>query len=94
MAVYKSKRGESSVQFIETARQLEARKQLEGATKDGQILQQTICVIAQRGGDCVMTEWQVVLVIIALFGFITAVVTPIVKLNTNITKLTSAVERL
>jgi hypothetical protein len=33
-----------------------------------------------------MTEWQVVLVIIALFGFITAVVTPIVKLNTNITK--------
>ena len=26
MAVYKSKRGESSVQFIETARQLEAHK--------------------------------------------------------------------
>jgi ABC-type bacteriocin/lantibiotic exporter with double-glycine peptidase domain len=41
-----------------------------------------------------MTEWQVVLVIIALFGFITAVTTPIIKLNTSITKLTSAVQRL
>lgn len=34
-----------------------------------------------------MTEWGVVLVIIALFGFIVAVVTPILKLNQSITKL-------
>lgn len=41
-----------------------------------------------------MTEWQVVLVIIALFGFITAVTTPIIKLNTSITQLTAAMQRL
>lgn len=38
--------------------------------------------------------WEIVLGIIALFGFITAVMTPIVKLNTSITKLNAALEML
>lgn len=38
--------------------------------------------------------WEIVAGIIALFGFITAVMTPIVKLNTSITKLNSALESL
>ena len=33
-------------------------------------------------------EWTVLTVIITLFGFGAAVVTPLLKLNTNITKLT------
>lgn len=39
-------------------------------------------------------NWEIVLGIIALFGFITAVMTPIVKLNTSITKLNAALEML
>jgi hypothetical protein len=38
-----------------------------------------------------MTEWEVVGVIVALVAFLTAVVTPMLKLNTSIVKLTSAV---
>lgn len=34
-----------------------------------------------------MNEWGVVVVIIALIGLITAIVTPLLKLNTAITKL-------
>ena len=34
-----------------------------------------------------MTEWGVVLVVISLFGFLVAVITPILKLNQSITKL-------
>lgn len=37
-------------------------------------------------------EWTVVTVIIALIGLTTGIVTPIVKLNTTIAKLTSQVE--
>lgn len=35
-----------------------------------------------------MTEWEVMGVITALVGFAAAIVAPIVKLNTNITRLT------
>lgn len=38
--------------------------------------------------------WEIFLGIVALFGFITAVMTPIVKLNTSITKLNTALEML
>lgn len=38
--------------------------------------------------------WEIMLGIIALFGFLTAVMTPIVKLNTSITKLNLALETL
>lgn len=41
-----------------------------------------------------MTEWGVVLVIIALFGFGAAVIKPIVSLTNSITTLTCAVENL
>ena len=41
-----------------------------------------------------MSEWQVFLVIVAIFTFITAVTTPIVKLVSSITKLTSIVDSL
>lgn len=41
-----------------------------------------------------MTEWGVIGVIITLFVFIVGVVTPILRLNTNITKLTEAVKVL
>ena len=41
-----------------------------------------------------MTEWTVVTVIIALVGFLAAVIKPIITLNTNITKLTAAVSTL
>lgn len=41
-----------------------------------------------------MTEWQVVGVIVVLIGLGVSVVTPIIKLNTTITKLTTVVERL
>ena len=38
--------------------------------------------------------WEIFLGIVALVGFITAVMTPIIKLNTSITKLNSALELL
>lgn len=41
-----------------------------------------------------MTEWQVFGVIVALLGFVVAVVTPILKLNTSITKLTVTMESM
>jgi len=41
-----------------------------------------------------MTEWTVVLVVIALIGLIATVVPPIVKLNNSITKLTTCFESL
>lgn len=41
-----------------------------------------------------MTEWGVVGVIIALFGFVVAIVKPIITLNTTITELTQIVRRL
>lgn len=37
-------------------------------------------------------EWTVITVIVTVFGFIAGVVTPIVKLNTTITKLTAQVD--
>ena len=43
-------------------------------------------------------EWQVVTVIIALVGLVTAIAAPLIRLNNNITKLTvmldQALERL
>ncbi len=39
-----------------------------------------------------MTEWGVVGVVIALFGFAVSVVAPIIKLNTSITRLTVTLE--
>lgn len=39
-------------------------------------------------------EWQIVTVIGTLIGLGVAIVTPIVKLNTSITKLTSTVDHL
>ena len=41
-----------------------------------------------------MTEWQVVGVLIALVGFVAAIVTPIIKLNTSIVKLSILVDGL
>ena len=41
-----------------------------------------------------MTEWGVVGVLIALFGFGAAVVKPLISLNTAIVKLTEAVKEL
>ena len=41
-----------------------------------------------------MNEWGVVVVIIALAGLLTAVIKPIISLNTTITKLTYVVDRL
>lgn len=41
-----------------------------------------------------MTEWQIVTVIVVLVGLGISVITPIIKLNTTITKLTTIVERL
>lgn len=39
-----------------------------------------------------MTEWQVVGVVVALIGLVTALVTPMLKLNTSITTLTVVVK--
>jgi predicted PurR-regulated permease PerM len=39
-------------------------------------------------------EWLVVTVIIALFGFVVAVVTPLLKLNTTIVKLMESMNNL
>lgn len=41
-----------------------------------------------------MTEWEVVGVIVVLVGLVAAFVGPIIRLNTNITKLTVTMERL
>lgn len=41
-----------------------------------------------------MTEWGVFAVIAALVGFTVAIVTPIIKLNTNITRLTVTIENI
>lgn len=41
-----------------------------------------------------MTEWGVFGVIVALVGFAAAIVTPIIKLNTNITRLTVTIENI
>lgn len=38
--------------------------------------------------------WEIVVGLISLFGFGVAVVTPIIRLNTSITKLNSTVEYL
>ena len=41
-----------------------------------------------------MTEWQMVLALVVLVGLIGTIITPIIKLNTNIVKLTDAVNGL
>lgn len=41
-----------------------------------------------------MTEWGVFLVIAALVSFIVAIITPMIKLNTTITKLTIKLDHL
>lgn len=41
-----------------------------------------------------MTEWGVFVVIAALVSFAVAIVTPILKLNTNITRLTVTIENI
>lgn len=41
-----------------------------------------------------MNEWQVVGVIVALVGLVSAIVAPIIKLNTSITKLTVLLDGL
>lgn len=39
-------------------------------------------------------EWQVVGVLITLLGLLTAVVTPVVRLNSSITKLNTTMEHI
>ena len=41
-----------------------------------------------------MTEWGVVLVIIALVGLVVSIATPMVKLNGSITRLTVSLDKL
>lgn len=41
-----------------------------------------------------MTEWGVFVVIASLVSFAVAIVTPILKLNTNITRLTVTIENI
>ena len=41
-----------------------------------------------------MTEWSVILVIVTLVGLVSAIVTPLIKVNTSATKLVCAVEAL
>lgn len=41
-----------------------------------------------------MTQWNVVLVLISILGLVTAITAPIVKLNTNITKLTVTISSI
>ena len=41
-----------------------------------------------------MTEWGVVLVIVTLLGFVSGIVTPLIKLNTAIVKLIDSVDAL
>lgn len=47
----------------------------------------------KEGRDNV-TEWGVFLVIVALIGFATAIITPVLKLNTTITKLIAKIDVL
>ena len=44
--------------------------------------------------DIVNLEWAVVGVIITLIGLVTAIITPMIKLNTSITTLTSKMSQL
>jgi hypothetical protein len=37
-----------------------------------------------------MTEWSVILVIVTLVGLVSAIVTPLIKVNTSATKLVCA----
>lgn len=39
-------------------------------------------------------EWEIVLVIITLIGLVTAILTPLLKLNTSITKLNTTINNL
>lgn len=39
-------------------------------------------------------EWEVVLVIVTLVGLVTAILTPLLKLNTSITKLNTTIKNL
>lgn len=39
-------------------------------------------------------EWQIVLVLITLVGFVTAIVTPLLKLNTSISNLNATMKNL
>lgn len=39
-------------------------------------------------------EWQVVLVIVTLIGLVTAILTPLLKLNTSITELNTTINNL
>lgn len=41
-----------------------------------------------------MTEWGVVLVLIAVVGLVITILTPAIKLNTSVTKLATLVESL
>lgn len=41
-----------------------------------------------------MTEWGVVLVIVTLLGFVSGIITPLIKLNTAIVKLIDSVNAL
>lgn len=41
-----------------------------------------------------MTEWEVLGVIVFVFGFVVAVVTPLISLTKSITRLTTVVEQL
>lgn len=41
-----------------------------------------------------MNEWGVVVVIISLIGLVTAIITPLLKLNTAITKLNVTIQTL
>lgn len=39
-------------------------------------------------------EWDVVLVLVTLIGLVTAILTPLLKLNTSITKLNTTIKNL
>ena len=41
-----------------------------------------------------MTEWTIVVVLIALVGLVITILTPAIKLNTSVTKLTTLVDTL
>lgn len=59
---------------------------------DGYHYQESALEQARKKGN--MTEWQVLAVIITLFGFGVSVITPIIKLNTTITKLNVTIDIL
>ena len=50
-------------------------------------------IILEKGG-LVFLEWQVVTTLVVLVGLIVTIVTPMIKLNTSIVKLTDAVQNL